>query len=111
MQHRESFVEMNIDAIVDANATIDIDDVNHDNGVDEYHQLRRTVVLSLIHRSINEDNLIIEYEEVLKEITELSEILENPEKLQGVIEEELTQELNEYNRNVEDTITNYWSSR
>ena len=36
MQHR---VEMNIDAIVDANATIDIDDVNRDNGVDEYHQL------------------------------------------------------------------------
>ena len=34
MQHR---VEMNIDAIVDANATID--DVNRDNGVDEYHQL------------------------------------------------------------------------
>ena len=41
MQHR---VEMNIDAIVDANATIDIDDVNRDNGVDEYHQLWRTVV-------------------------------------------------------------------
>ena len=39
MQGRESFVEMNIDAIVDANATIDIDDVNRDNGVDEYHQL------------------------------------------------------------------------
>ena len=39
MQHREQFVEMNIDAIVDANATIDIDDVNCDNGVDEYHQL------------------------------------------------------------------------
>ena len=39
MQHRESFVEMNIDAIVDANATIDIDDVNRDNGADEYHQL------------------------------------------------------------------------
>ena len=35
---------MNIDAIVDANATIDIDDVNRDNGVDEYHQLWRTVV-------------------------------------------------------------------
>lgn len=40
---------------------------------------------------LEKDNLIIEYEEVLKEITELSEILENPEKLQGVIEEELTQ--------------------
>ena len=39
MQHREQFVEMNIDAIVGANATIDIDDVNRDNGVDEYHQL------------------------------------------------------------------------
>ena len=39
MQHREQFVEMNIDAIVDANATIDIDDVNRVDGVDEYHQL------------------------------------------------------------------------
>jgi hypothetical protein len=39
MQHRESYVEMNIDAIVDANATIDIDDVNRVDGVDEYHQL------------------------------------------------------------------------
>ena len=39
MQHRKQFVEMNIDAIVDANATIDIDDVNRVNGVDEYHQL------------------------------------------------------------------------
>ena len=29
---------MNIDAIVDANATIGIDDVNHVNGVDDYHQ-------------------------------------------------------------------------
>ena len=44
MQRRESYVEMNIDAIVDAKATIDIDDVNCDNGVDEYHQLWRTVV-------------------------------------------------------------------
>ena len=40
---------------------------------------------------LEKDNLITEYEDVLKEITELSEILENPEKLQGVIEEELTQ--------------------
>ncbi len=40
---------------------------------------------------LEKDNLIIEYEDVLKEITELSEILENPEKLQSVIEEELTQ--------------------
>ena len=39
MQRRESYVEMNIDAIVDANATIDIDDVNRVDGVDEYHQL------------------------------------------------------------------------
>ena len=39
MQHRESYIEMNIDAIVDANATIDIDDVNRVDGVDEYHQL------------------------------------------------------------------------
>ena len=39
MQHREQFVEMNIDAIVDANATIDIDDVNCVGGGDEYHQL------------------------------------------------------------------------
>ena len=39
MQHRESYVEMNIDAIVDANATIDIDDVNRVGGGDEYHQL------------------------------------------------------------------------
>ena len=44
MQVRESYVEMNIDAIVDANATIDIDYVNHVDGVDEYHQLGRTVV-------------------------------------------------------------------
>ena len=36
--------EMNIDAIVDANATIGIDDVNRVSGVDEYHQLYRTVV-------------------------------------------------------------------
>ena len=42
MQHRESYVEMNIYAIVDANATID--DVNRDNGVNEYHQLWRPVV-------------------------------------------------------------------
>ena len=35
---------MNIDAIVDANATIDIDDVNRVGGGDEYHQLWRTVV-------------------------------------------------------------------
>ena len=35
---------MNIDAIVDANATIGIDDVNRVSGVDEYHQLYRTVV-------------------------------------------------------------------
>ena len=34
MQHRESFVEINIDAFVDANATIDIDDINCVNGVD-----------------------------------------------------------------------------
>ncbi len=40
---------------------------------------------------LEKDNLIIEYEDVLKEITELSKILENPEKLQRVIEEELTQ--------------------
>ena len=39
MQHIESFVEMNIDAIVDANATIGIDDVNRVSGGDEYHQL------------------------------------------------------------------------
>ena len=39
MQHREQFVEMNIDAIVDANATIGIDDVNCVGGGDEYHQL------------------------------------------------------------------------
>ena len=39
MQHRESFVEMNIDAIVDTNATSDIDDVNHVGGGNEYHQL------------------------------------------------------------------------
>ena len=38
MQHRESYVEINIDAIVDANATIGIDDVNLVSGVDEYHQ-------------------------------------------------------------------------
>ena len=57
---------MNIDAIVDANATIDIDDVNRVDGVDEYHQLWRTVVLSLIHRSINKDNLIIKYWKLFK---------------------------------------------
>ena len=57
---------MNIDAIVDANATIDIDDVNRVDGVDEYHQLWRTVVLSLIHRSINKDNLIIKYWKLCK---------------------------------------------
>ena len=39
MQHRELYVEMNIDAIVDANATIDIDDVNRVGGGDEYHQV------------------------------------------------------------------------
>ena len=66
MQHRELYVEMNIDAIVDAIATISIDDVNCVNGVDEYHQLWRTVVLSLIHRSINEDNLIIKYWKLFK---------------------------------------------
>ena len=35
MQHREQFVEMNIDAIVDANATIDIDDADRVSGGDE----------------------------------------------------------------------------
>ena len=38
MQHRESFVEMNIDAIVDANATIGIDDVNRVDGTHPHHQ-------------------------------------------------------------------------
>ena len=65
-QHRESYVEMNINANDDTNATIGIDDANHVDGVDEYHQLRRTVVLSLIHRSINKDNLIIKYWKLFK---------------------------------------------
>ena len=38
-QHRESYVEMNIDAFDDNNATSGIDDVNRVGGGDEYHQL------------------------------------------------------------------------
>ena len=57
---------MNIDAIDDNNATSGIDDVNRVGGGDEYHQLWRTVVLSLIHRSINKDNLIIKYWKLFK---------------------------------------------
>ena len=39
MQRRESYVEMNVDAYDDTNATIDIDDADRVDGVDEYHQL------------------------------------------------------------------------
>ena len=39
MQRRESYVEMNVDAVDDTNATSGIDDVNHVGGGDEYHQL------------------------------------------------------------------------
>ena len=39
MQRRESYVEMNIDAFDDNNATSGIDDVNRVSGGDEYHQL------------------------------------------------------------------------
>ena len=38
---------------------------------------------------LEQDNLIKEYEEVLQDIATLSEILENPERLQEVIEQEL----------------------
>ena len=38
---------------------------------------------------LEQDNLIQEYEEVLQDIAALNEILENPERLQEVIEEEL----------------------
>ena len=38
---------------------------------------------------LEQDNLIKEYEEVLQDIAALNEILENPERLQEVIEEEL----------------------
>ena len=38
---------------------------------------------------LEQDNLIREYEEVLEDISALNEILENPERLQEVIEEEL----------------------
>ena len=39
MQRRESYVEMNINAYDDTNATIDIDDADRVSGGDEYHQL------------------------------------------------------------------------
>ena len=39
MQRRESYVEMNIDAFDDNNATSGIDDINLVGGGDEYHQL------------------------------------------------------------------------
>ena len=39
MQRRESYVEMNVDAFDDTNATSGIDDVNRGSGGDEYHQL------------------------------------------------------------------------
>ena len=39
MQHRESYVEMNVDAVDDTNATSGIDDVNRVGGGDEYQQL------------------------------------------------------------------------
>ena len=39
MQHRELYVEMNINATDDTNATIDIDDANRVSGGDAYHQL------------------------------------------------------------------------
>jgi hypothetical protein len=38
-QHRESYVEMDIDAFDDNNATSGIDDVNRVGGGVEYHQL------------------------------------------------------------------------
>ena len=38
-QRRELYVEMNIDAFDDNNATSGIDDVNRVGGGDEYHQL------------------------------------------------------------------------
>ena len=38
---------------------------------------------------LEQDNLIKEYEEVLQDIAALNEILENPDRLQEVIEEEL----------------------
>ena len=39
MQRRESYVEMNVNAYDDTNATSGIDDVNRGSGGDEYHQL------------------------------------------------------------------------
>ena len=39
MQHRESFVEMNIDGFDDTNAGSDFDDADRVGGGDEYHQL------------------------------------------------------------------------
>ena len=39
MQRRESYIEMNIDAFDDNNATIGIDDADCASGGDEYHQL------------------------------------------------------------------------
>ena len=39
MQRRDSYVEMNVDAFDDTNATSGIDDVNRVGGGDEYHQL------------------------------------------------------------------------
>ena len=39
MQHRELYVEMNINAYDDTNATSGIDDIDCVSGVDEYHQL------------------------------------------------------------------------
>ena len=38
MQHRESYVEMNIDAVYGNNATSGIDDVNRVSCGDAYHQ-------------------------------------------------------------------------
>ena len=39
MQHRESFVEMNVDANDYTNATIDIGDVDRVSGGDAYHRI------------------------------------------------------------------------
>ena len=39
MQRRESYVEMNVDAVYGDNATSGIDDVNRVSSGDEYHQL------------------------------------------------------------------------
>ena len=39
MQRRELYVQINIDANDDTNATSGIDDVNRVSGGDEYHQL------------------------------------------------------------------------